>query len=168
MKKMHFYIKKICESPQTPFLGAFMGFMGPKHHFYVFQKPQNFIYTTSRHLLDLLYLLDLPQNQAYGSNRMSKNALPNPLPACSPLCLAHFDKQLMNTSCLYIYWRCYTAIQKSYLSEKNTTSTSPRPVRSTTMTCTYSGSTSRRDLRIDHFVMSPRGPVQKIGALGPF
>ena len=40
MKKWHLNIRNGCKSPQNPFLGAFMGFIGPKRHFYGSQKPQ--------------------------------------------------------------------------------------------------------------------------------
>ena len=33
MKKWHLYIKSVSKSPKNPFVGAFMGFMGPKPHF---------------------------------------------------------------------------------------------------------------------------------------
>ena len=40
MKKWYLNIRNGCKSPQNPFLGAFMGFMGPKRRFYGSQKPQ--------------------------------------------------------------------------------------------------------------------------------
>ena len=41
MKKWHLYIKIVSKSPKNPFVGAFMGFMGPKPCFYGSQKPKN-------------------------------------------------------------------------------------------------------------------------------
>ena len=40
MKKWHSYIRNDCNVPKNHFWGAFMGFMGPKWHFYGSQKPQ--------------------------------------------------------------------------------------------------------------------------------